>query len=64
MKFILNELYLRFPKLSIYIQPLPRSIKCQLNIMEYSPSEYTARALNFFLILRVNQYLMHESFIL
>jgi len=43
MKFILGELYLRFPKLSIYIQPLPQSIKCQLNIMEYNPSEYTLR---------------------
>jgi len=47
VKFILGELCLRFPKLSIYIQPLPESIKCQLNFMEYSPSEYTLRVIYF-----------------
>ncbi|EZA49449.1 1-acylglycerol-3-phosphate O-acyltransferase Pnpla3 isoform X2 [Ooceraea biroi] len=34
-RFILEQLCLLFPKISVYTQPLPQTIKCQLNFMEY-----------------------------
>lgn len=39
-KFFLEQLSIMFPKINIYVQPLPQTIKCHFNIMEYDPSKY------------------------
>ncbi|KAM0725450.1 Patatin-like phospholipase domain-containing protein 2 [Formica fusca] len=39
-KFFLEQLSIMFPKINIYVQPLPQTIKCHFNIMEYDPNIY------------------------
>ncbi|KAL6426109.1 hypothetical protein ACFW04_008996 [Cataglyphis niger] len=42
-KFFLEQLSIMFPKINIYIQPLPQTIKCHFNIMEYDPNIYNVQ---------------------
>ncbi|XP_070159427.1 1-acylglycerol-3-phosphate O-acyltransferase Pnpla3-like isoform X2 [Polyergus mexicanus] len=39
-KFFLEQLSIMFPKINIYVQPLPQTIKCHFNIVEYDPTVY------------------------
>lgn len=39
-KFIFEVLTILFPKIHVYLQPLPPLINCQFNITEYGMSEY------------------------
>lgn len=40
-RFIFEVLTILFPKIHVYLQPLPPLINCQFNITEYGMSEYT-----------------------
>lgn len=39
-KFFLNQLNILFPKINVYYQQMPQTIKCQLAITEYGSSKY------------------------
>ncbi|XP_011873846.1 PREDICTED: patatin-like phospholipase domain-containing protein 3 isoform X1 [Vollenhovia emeryi] len=38
-KFFLEQLSIMFPKINVYAQPLPQTIKCYFNIMEYNSND-------------------------
>lgn len=44
-KLLLERLSIMFPKINIYIQPLPQTIKCHFNIMEYDTNTYDAQVI-------------------
>ncbi|XP_011175413.2 1-acylglycerol-3-phosphate O-acyltransferase Pnpla3 isoform X3 [Solenopsis invicta] len=44
-KFFLEQLSIMFPKLNTYAEPLPQSIKCCFNIMEYDSNTYDVQAI-------------------
>ncbi|KAJ8676236.1 hypothetical protein QAD02_012022 [Eretmocerus hayati] len=40
-RYFLEQLSLVFPKINTHYQPVPQTIKCQVNIVEYGPNIYT-----------------------
>lgn len=46
-KFFLNQLNMLFPKINVYYQQMPQTIKCQLAITEYGSSKYLLYILYF-----------------
>ncbi|KAL0103302.1 hypothetical protein PUN28_017528 [Cardiocondyla obscurior] len=45
-KFLLEQLSIMFPKINIYAEPLPQTIKCYFNIMEYDSNAYAAETID------------------
>ncbi|KYQ50948.1 Patatin-like phospholipase domain-containing protein 2 [Trachymyrmex zeteki] len=43
-KFFLEQLSIMFPKINVYAEPLPQTIKCYFNIMEYDSNTYDVQA--------------------
>ncbi|XP_071644960.1 1-acylglycerol-3-phosphate O-acyltransferase Pnpla3 isoform X2 [Temnothorax longispinosus] len=39
-KFVLQQLSIMFPKINVYAEPLPQTIKCYFNIMEFDTNTY------------------------
>ncbi|XP_071558415.1 1-acylglycerol-3-phosphate O-acyltransferase Pnpla3 isoform X1 [Temnothorax nylanderi] len=39
-KFVLEQLSIMFPKINVYAEPLPQTIKCYFNIMEFDTNTY------------------------
>ncbi|KAG5313569.1 PLPL2 protein, partial [Pseudoatta argentina] len=44
-KLCLEQLSIIFPKINVYAEPLPQTIKCYFNIMEYDSNTYDVQAI-------------------
>ncbi|EGI67348.1 Patatin-like phospholipase domain-containing protein 2 [Acromyrmex echinatior] len=44
-KLFLEQLSIIFPKINVYAEPLPQTIKCYFNIMEYDSNTYDVQAI-------------------
>ncbi|XP_012056159.1 PREDICTED: patatin-like phospholipase domain-containing protein 3 [Atta cephalotes] len=44
-KLFLEQLSIMFPKINVYAEPLPQTIKCYFNIMEYDSNTYDVQAI-------------------
>lgn len=40
-RYFLEQLSLSFPKINVYYQPVPQTINCHLNIMDYQSATNT-----------------------
>ncbi|XP_011694955.1 PREDICTED: patatin-like phospholipase domain-containing protein 3 isoform X2 [Wasmannia auropunctata] len=45
-KFVLEQLSIMFPKINVYAEPIPQTIKCYFNITEYDSNTYNVQTID------------------